>query len=127
NGSFIINDAYNASPTSMKAAIDVVRQMDGFNHKILVLGDILELGTHSEEMHRSIAENITVPITVVFTYGDQAEFISESVTANNEDIYCRHFTSKEALLHEVKKYLKDDALLLFKASRGLQFEKLIEE
>jgi len=127
NGSSIINDAYNASPTSMKAAIDVVRQMDGFHHKVLVLGDILELGVHSEKMHRSIAENITVPITAVFTYGDQAGFISKSVSEINEDIYSRHFTSKEELIQEVKNYLEEDALLLFKASRGLQFEKLIEE
>ncbi|MFA1818661.1 UDP-N-acetylmuramoyl-tripeptide--D-alanyl-D-alanine ligase [Virgibacillus oceani] len=127
NGASIINDTYNASPTSMKAAIDVIRQMDGFHHKILVLGEILELGAYSEEMHRSIAENIIVPITDVFTYGDEAAFISDSVSANNEDIHCQHFTSKEALLQEVKSYLREDALLLFKASRGLQFEKLIEE
>jgi len=127
NGVSIINDAYNASPTSMKAAIEVVKQMDGFHHKILVLGDILELGAHAEEMHRSIAESITVPITAVFTYGDQAGFISESVVTDNGDIYTRHFTSKEALIQELKNYLQENALLLFKASRGLQFEKLIEE
>lgn len=127
NGVSIINDAYNASPTSMKAAIDVVRQMDGFHHKILILGDILELGAYAEEMHRSIAENITVPITAVYTYGSQAEIISESVAASNEEVDARHFTSKEALLREVKNYLQEDTLLLFKASRGLQFEKLIEE
>src|SRR5690625_1144699 len=127
NGSSIINDAYNASPTSMKAAIDVFKEMDGFHHKILVLGDILELGEHAEEMHRSIAENITVPITAVFTYGDEAGVISESVTDKNGNIYTRHFTSKEALVKELKQYLEEDSLLLFKASRGLQFEKLIEE
>ncbi|GAB3793557.1 UDP-N-acetylmuramoyl-tripeptide--D-alanyl-D-alanine ligase [Virgibacillus kimchii] len=127
NGTSIINDAYNASPTSMKAAIDVVKEMDGFNHKVLVLGDILELGVHAEEMHRSIAENITVPITAVFTYGDQAGVISESIAEKNKTIHSRHFTSKEALIKEIKHYLGEDSLLLFKASRGLQFEKLIEE
>ncbi|WP_164215376.1 UDP-N-acetylmuramoyl-tripeptide--D-alanyl-D-alanine ligase [Virgibacillus sp. YIM 98842] len=127
NGSSIINDAYNASPTSMKAAIDVVKEMDGFHHKILVLGDILELGVHAEDMHRSVAENITVPITAVFTYGDEAGVISESIAGKDGNIYARHFTSKEALVNEVKQYLEEDSLLLFKASRGLEFEKLIEE
>ena len=44
DGVAIINDAYNASPTSMKAAIELVEQMKGYGKKILVLGDMLELG-----------------------------------------------------------------------------------
>src|SRR5699024_11431376 len=50
NGTSIINDAYNASPTSMKAAIEVVKALKGFQKKVLVLGDIFELGIYSKQL-----------------------------------------------------------------------------
>src|SRR5699024_10649603 len=56
-GALIINDAYNASPSSMKSAIDTVRHLN-YKKKILVLGDILELGSYSEVLHREVGEYI---------------------------------------------------------------------
>ncbi|MGJ9460599.1 UDP-N-acetylmuramoyl-tripeptide--D-alanyl-D-alanine ligase [Oceanobacillus sp. CF4.6] len=126
NDASIINDAYNASPTSMKASIDVVKQMDGFPQKVLILGDILELGNHSESLHRSIADAIESPITALFTYGEQARLISEEVEKKASTIECLHFDSKEEMAKALHTYLTKDALLLFKASRGLKFETIIE-
>lgn len=123
----IINDAYNASPTSMNAAIEVVKQMVGFTEKVLVLGDILELGKHTEAMHLSVAEVIETPITAVFTFGNDAKIISSEVNVNKLGIKGKHFSSKEELLKELQPYLHKDSLILFKASRGLQFESLVEE
>ncbi|RDW17927.1 UDP-N-acetylmuramoyl-tripeptide--D-alanyl-D-alanine ligase [Oceanobacillus chungangensis] len=123
----IVNDAYNASPTSMKAAIEVVKQMKGFKNKILVLGDVLELGEHSEQMHQSIADVIHSPITAVYTYGNYSKAISTAVLKKNEKIECNHFTEKDALLQALEPYLEKETILLFKASRGLQFETLIKE
>lgn len=123
----IINDAYNASPTSMKAAIEVVKQMSGFTDKVLVLGDVLELGEHSKELHRSVADCIEAPVNVLFTFGNDARYILESVQENEQAILCKHFVSKEELIEALRDFLKKDSLLLFKASRGLEFESLIEE
>ncbi|AXI08995.1 UDP-N-acetylmuramoyl-tripeptide--D-alanyl-D-alanine ligase [Oceanobacillus zhaokaii] len=127
HGVSIINDAYNASPTSMKAAIEVVKQMEGFTSKVLVLGDVLELGDHSEQMHQSIAEVIQSPITAVFTFGNHSKLISTAVMEKNETIACKHFTEKAAILQALEPYLEKEAVLLFKASRGLQFETIIKE
>lgn len=126
NGVSIINDAYNASPTSMKGAIETVKQLAGYEERVLVLGDILELGSHAEEMHASIADVIEKPITAVLTYGEKAKLISESVKKNRRDILCKHFDTKEALLHELPAYFHENAVILFKASRKLQFETFIE-
>lgn len=123
----IINDAYNASPTSMKAAINVVKQMKGFKERVLVLGDIFELGERSKELHQSVADVISPPITAVFTYGDQINAISPIVSQRNPSIICHHFNSKEELLNKLQSYLKKDSLLVFKASRGMQFELFIEK
>ncbi|MFD1849146.1 UDP-N-acetylmuramoyl-tripeptide--D-alanyl-D-alanine ligase [Oceanobacillus bengalensis] len=125
-GVSIINDAYNASPTSMKAAIEVVKQMAGFKEKVLILGDVLELGTRAEELHQSVAEVIEAPITVLYTFGEHAKVISETVCTKG-DIVSKHFHTKAALLDALDMYLNKDSLLLFKASRGLKFESLINE
>ena len=55
----MLNDAYNASPTSMKAAIDVLDGLKGYRARVAVLGDMLELGPQEEELHRGIGEYIT--------------------------------------------------------------------
>ena len=127
DGETIINDAYNASPTSMKAAIEVVKQMTGYREKVLVLGDILELGAKSAAFHKSVAEVIEPPITAVYTYGKNAKFITDEVQKKHPNMQFKHFTEKEALLHELKKHKNESSLLLFKASRGLKFELLIEK
>lgn len=126
NGASLINDAYNASPTSMKAAIEVVKQMDGFQKKVLVLGDILELGDHSEALHQSVSEVIDLPITAVFTFGKAAETISVAIKKQKPYIKAEHFSAKETLLAALHPYLQEETLLLFKASRGLQFESLVD-
>ncbi|WP_404452505.1 UDP-N-acetylmuramoyl-tripeptide--D-alanyl-D-alanine ligase [Virgibacillus necropolis] len=127
NGVSIINDAYNASPTSMKAAINVVKQMDGFANKILVLGDILELGEYAQSLHESVSEVIDAPISVLYTLGDHAKTISEKVNTQSNDIKCKHFNTRDDLIQDLAFYLNKDTLVLFKASRGMQFEKMIEK
>src|SRR5699024_7057242 len=115
NGVALINDAYNASPTSMKAAIDVVKQLPGYTDKVLVLGDILELGDDSEFFHQSIAEVIDDDITAVYTYGDYAKNITDSLAENTKGT---HFYSKEALVKALQDHLTKGTIILFKASRG---------
>ena len=57
-GTRILNDAYNASPTAMRAVIDLLENMDGSREKIVVLGDMLELGSKEKEYHEQIGEEL---------------------------------------------------------------------
>lgn len=127
NGVSIINDAYNASPTSMKAAIEVVKQVVGFETKVLVLGDIFELGDQSKKWHESVAEAIDDGISVLFTLGKAAKFISDKAMERNKKVFCQHYTDKDLLLGAIKPYMRENALVLFKASRGMKFEALVEK
>ena len=69
-GAQILNDAYNASPTSVKAVIDLVCHLSGFSNKIVVLGDMLELGEKEVEYHKEVGEYIDpAKISLVYTYG----------------------------------------------------------
>src|SRR5699024_10164355 len=126
NGVSVINDAYNASPTSMKAAIEVVKQMTGFSEKILILGDMFELGKWSEALHQSVADVIDDSITSVYTLGDNASEIVKVLKRQEIPAECVHFTEREALAEALVPHLRDDALLLFKASRVMQFESFVK-
>ena len=66
NNVTVINDAYNASPTSMKAAIDTLSGMKG--RKILILADVLELGPNSQLMHKQVGEYLKDKNIDVFIY-----------------------------------------------------------
>ncbi|MUK89533.1 UDP-N-acetylmuramoyl-tripeptide--D-alanyl-D-alanine ligase [Ornithinibacillus sp. L9] len=123
----MINDAYNASPTSMKAAVEVVKQMKGFSEKVLILGDIFELGEHSIAMHQSVADVIDESVTALFTVGKDSRVISEAVQEKQLPVRTKHVEVKEDLVESLQPYLKKDTLLLFKASRGMQFESLINK
>lgn len=80
-GQKIINDAYNASPTSVKAAVELVEGLSGFEKKILVLGDMLELGPQEKDFHLKIGELISNErIDKIFTFGPLAEFIAKGAS-----------------------------------------------
>ncbi|GGC80609.1 UDP-N-acetylmuramoyl-tripeptide--D-alanyl-D-alanine ligase [Thalassobacillus devorans] len=125
-GSLIINDAYNASPTSMKAVIEVIKGMKEKKNKILVLGDVYELGSHAKAMHRSVAEVIDEDIAAVYTFGEDAVEISKAVAEKKLNIKSEHFTDKTSLQQVVEKDLDKDTVVLVKASRGVKLETIID-
>lgn len=120
NGVTVINDAYNASPTSMQASIEVVSQMKGYQTKILILGDMFELGEHAREFHRLVGVSIR-EVDLVCTIGEHAKEISESTL-----VKAKHFQDKEALILYLSKYVKEKTLILVKASRGMKLETVVE-
>ncbi|GGM20578.1 UDP-N-acetylmuramoyl-tripeptide--D-alanyl-D-alanine ligase [Paraliobacillus quinghaiensis] len=125
-GVTIINDAYNASPTSMKAAVNVVKEMVGFQRKIVVLGDMLELGELSKEYHRSVADVMSTEIDYVCTIGIDANEISERVKQEYPSIITNHFLDKKEIESFLANYLDTTTLILVKASRGMKLETIIE-
>ncbi|CDQ19843.1 UDP-N-acetylmuramoyl-tripeptide--D-alanyl-D-alanine ligase [Halobacillus karajensis] len=127
NGALIINDAYNASPTSMKAIIEVVSQLTSKSRKVLILGDMFELGEQSETLHESVATAINEKIQAVYTIGNHSNRISEAVAAHSPAIKTRHFTDKQTLGHHVRNELAADTVVLIKASRGMKLEEILKD
>lgn len=127
NGVTLVNDAYNASPTSMIGAINILRSFEQFKYKVLVLGDVFELGSHAKVFHREIGEQIKEPITAVFTYGTLAKEISKTVTLSKQNIQVKHAESKEEILNYLEPYIHSESIILFKASRGMEFEQFIHQ
>jgi UDP-N-acetylmuramoyl-tripeptide--D-alanyl-D-alanine ligase len=126
-GEKIINDAYNASPTSMKAAIDLVTNMNGYEKKILVLGDMLELGPQEQSFHYEIGKSIDGSnIDYVFTYGKLGKFIGEGARNSLPEDHVFSFLEKEDLIEEIKTYTDENTLVLVKASRGMRLEEVVK-
>jgi UDP-N-acetylmuramoyl-tripeptide--D-alanyl-D-alanine ligase len=125
-GEKIINDAYNASPTSMMAAIELVSNLQGYDRRILVLGDMLELGPEEEQYHQKIGTGLDPEkIDYLFTYGELAKHIAETarLTMGSERIYS--FTDKQELIDELRKHVNESTLVLVKASRGMKLEEVV--
>lgn len=122
NGMTLIEDCYNASPTSMKASIDVLKGKPG--RKIAVLGDMLELGDRSEEYHRQVGEYLE-GISVLIAYGNFAHAYVEGAASAGvlQRIPCK--TPEEAAIN-LKLVARKEDVVLFKASRGMHAEQVIE-
>lgn len=126
-GEKIINDAYNASPTSMMAAIELVSNLQGYERKILVLGDMLELGPQEEQYHLQIGEGLNADkIEFLFTYGQLGSHIAAGARNVLGDERVFDFLDKEELIQSLKKYLNGQTLVLVKASRGMKLEEVVK-
>ncbi|NPC91596.1 UDP-N-acetylmuramoyl-tripeptide--D-alanyl-D-alanine ligase [Bacillus sp. WMMC1349] len=130
SGLAIINDAYNASPTSMKAAIELVEQLTGYGKKIVVLGDMLELGEQERTFHEGIGKAINQDaIDLVFTYGELSEYIAKGALQTFPENRVFHFRreQKENLKQLLSEKAEAGDLILVKASRGMKLEDVIKE
>ncbi|WP_154838248.1 UDP-N-acetylmuramoyl-tripeptide--D-alanyl-D-alanine ligase [Staphylococcus sp. Marseille-Q1834] len=120
----VINDAYNASPTSMKAAIDTLSNMDG--RKILVLADSLELGENSQRMHEEVGAHLKDKgIHTLLTYGTDAQYISDVGGQFVESV--AHFSNKDELTTYLKSHLVSQDKVLVKGSRGNKLEEVVNQ
>jgi len=123
----IINDAYNASPTSMKAAIELISNLEGYERKILVLGDMLELGPLEEKYHYQIGSQLDEDkVDYVFTYGKLGAYMAEGAkkVLGEERVFT--FESKENIASKIKQLVRPNAtLVLVKASRGMKLEEVV--
>lgn len=128
NNIIIINDSYNASYESMKAAILSLKNMNA-KRRIAVLGDMFELGDFSEKLHRDVGiEVYNNNIDKLFLIGEMAKYIGEEAEIHGydkENIF--HFENKELLLNKLKEILNEGDVILFKASNGMKLFEVVEK
>lgn len=123
NGITVVEDCYNASPDSQKAAVDTLLALNG-KRKIAVLGDMLELGEKSKELHEEVGRYVSEKgIDMLLTYGEQSQFTAKAVT--NGKTVCHSFSDKGELTKKLLETLEKDDVVLFKASRGMKLEEVI--
>lgn len=121
-GAVIINDCYNASPASMTASLGTLERVSG--RKIALLGDMLELGERSRELHEQVGSfAASIGLDMLVTVGELAENITNA--AKKAGMTEAYHEDREGAAERIKAYLKPGDTLLVKASRGMALEKII--
>ncbi len=124
NGQTVIADCYNASPDSMRAALGVLGNYQCTGRKIAVLGDMLELGEHSDSLHAKVGEMAkNAGIDVLFCYGTAAKGIAANA-GDAIEIFCTE--NADELTDQLRETIKEGDCVLFKASHGMHLETIIE-
>jgi UDP-N-acetylmuramoyl-tripeptide--D-alanyl-D-alanine ligase len=119
----LVNDAYNANPASMRAAIALLAGMGDGRQRVAVLGSMRELGPQSAAHHRAVAEAaVASPVALIGAVGDMATAFAE--VAPNDPRVVRA-DDIDALWTALAPRLARDAVLLLKASRGVRLERLV--
>ncbi len=125
-GQVVISDCYNASPSSMKAAIDALCDVEpkGSGRRVAVLGDMLELGEKSPELHEEIGEYlVSKGVDILVCYGKLARYIAGR--ADELGLHAGCSDDKDMVIKALKQKLMPDDVVLFKASRGIHMEEII--
>ena len=129
-GVTIINDAYNSNPESLRAAIDYLDGLSrsGNSRKFLVIGDMLELGEHSQEEHRRIGQYLQAKkIEYVFCMGPlSSQVIEELSRQKSHHIQYEFFISHQELARALNEQLQEKDIVLLKGSRGMAMEKILD-
>jgi UDP-N-acetylmuramoyl-tripeptide--D-alanyl-D-alanine ligase len=121
SGAIIINDSYNANPSSMREAVDVLVSMDG--KKILVIGDMTELGNNTDRYHLELADYIKkFQIDYTLAIGNHTKVTMQRLDKNKF-----WFDSKKALLSKLLKIIDAKSIVLVKGSRSMKMEELVSK
>lgn len=121
NGINILNDCYNANPSSMKIALDTLYAHSTRGKKYAVLGDMKELGEHSVEEHIDILKYASAKADHVLITGVDMHYAFESLALTN----VLEFSSKEVLASFIKDNVSADDFVLLKGSRGVKMEEIL--
>ncbi|MFD2045489.1 UDP-N-acetylmuramoyl-tripeptide--D-alanyl-D-alanine ligase [Ornithinibacillus salinisoli] len=126
NGLTIINDAWNASPHSVRMAIETFQELVGYRNKILVLGDMLELGEKEVDYHKEIGQRISPnKIDYLFTYGNLSKHIAMEAQKYFERNRVFSYTNKNALIENLTRTVESQDIVLVKGSRGMRLEDVV--
>ena len=126
NGFTVIQDCYNAGPESMAAALAVLGNRSG--RRIAVLGDMLELGVRSGAEHYKVGRIAAEKADVLLAYGEHSlRLLYGAITGGMSQNAARAFTDKEKLVQVLKSVAKPGDVLLFKGSRGMRMEEVLEK
>ena len=122
----ILNDSYKSNPQSAIAALETMEEFE-VPYKIAVLGDMLELGETSDQIHYDLGkETARFHLQEILTIGDMARYIAQGAfNHNTDDVKVVHFENKEELSEYLFPYMHKDCMLLVKGSRGMKLDELV--
>ena len=123
----IVDDTYNAALLSMEAALESLKIFEN-RRKIVVLGDMLEIGEYAPEAHKRIGKKAAEIADLIFVVGPRAKFIAEEAIKQGfpENKIFQFMVSGDAAL-KVQEEIKENDVVLVKGSRAMKMEKVVKE
>ena len=126
NGFTIVNDAYNASPPSMAGALRTFAVLPGATRRVVVLGDMLELGTAEESLHREIGRMVAqAPCQALVCVGRRAKWIADEAIATGfpaQQVW--RYADAATAATDTTAWMRPGDAVLLKASRGMGLERV---
>jgi len=126
----ILNDSYNASPLSVKSALETLAEVGQKNRKIAILGDMLELGEKADFYHREIGKEVAkLSIDILITVGSGGKIIARSSKEEGiaeESIFSFEKNEKLNLAKKLLSLIKPGDFILLKGSREMKMEEILE-
>ncbi len=118
----ILDGTYNASEDSMKSSLDVLSNYKG--RKIAILGDMLEMGSFSKELHENVGSYVSsCKIDVLFCVGIEAKHIYNKAIDKNIDAY--YYKSNEEVITHLNKFVEGGDVVLLKASNSMNLKEVV--
>lgn len=126
----ILNDSYNASPLSVKSALETLAEVAQNNRKIAILGDMLELGERTDFYHREIGKEVAkLSIDILITVGQGGKIIAQSSKEEGmaeERVFSFEKNEKINLTKKLLNLIKPGNFVLLKGSREMKMEEILE-
>lgn len=126
---YLIDDSYNSNPVSFKSAIETLDRISSSRgaKKVLICGDMLELGEKAEILHEKMAELIAkTSIDYVLAKGEYCRFIVQKLETGLSKVKAVHFQEFEEIYKEIKRLLSAKDIVLVKGSRSMQMENVVQ-
>jgi UDP-N-acetylmuramoyl-tripeptide--D-alanyl-D-alanine ligase len=127
NGAYLINDAYNANPASVREALLTLKDLKNAHNAFVFLGDMLELGEAAGEMHRRVGMLLaTIGVTAVFLQGEFAEITAAGALGgglSDEQIF--FLKDVEESIAHLKRQLRKGDWILVKGSRRMKMDRIV--
>ncbi|CAM3217254.1 UDP-N-acetylmuramoyl-tripeptide--D-alanyl-D-alanine ligase [Filibacter tadaridae] len=128
NQALFINDAYNAAPTSMRAALEFMEETALRDEKWVVLGDMLELGAEERRYHEELAKQLVqMKLKGILLFGPRMKWLFEKL--EKEGVGARLTWSEkeyDPIIEEINKYTDKNSIILLKGSRGMALERILQ-
>ena len=129
NGALFINDAYNAAPTSMRAALAFIEETGLRKEKWIVLADMLELGDDEQVYHENLANEITaMDLEGIMLYGPRMKWLYEKLEKSNSETRLL-WSEKDytPIVDTLQESTGENSIVLLKGSRGMALEYIVKD
>ena len=125
----VVSDCYNANPSSMRMALQTIGSIENATRKVAILGDMLELGSSAEDLHREIGELVPqMNFDMLVAVGKLSLNIQKgAIAAGMDKKNALHFDTVDEAMDFLSENVHFGDVLLVKASRGMKLEQVVDK